>query len=310
MLTQTPTTASIATTDDRDVATPHTLGWSRRGATMSTAAPAAATNFPPGTAKSEKGLRTYLADTGALSGRQVLMWWRDKSTALQTLLFPALSMVMFKVVLGDSIGRVTGQNSAFGTVPLVVLVAAMFGSLAGGVRLTVERDTGLLTRLYVLPVHRAADLSARVISELVRVLAATAVLTSLGYLIGWRFNQGFLSAVGIFAVALLYGGAFAILVLAIALVGKNLPLVPIITLVSSLFMFFNSGFSPVSAYPKFLQPIVGNQPMTCAIDTMRALATGAPLGDSLIKTVLWAVGAIVVFTIPAIKGYRRAASGR
>ncbi|MBJ7287710.1 MAG: ABC transporter permease [Williamsia sp.] len=268
------------------------------------------TAFPPTESTGERGLHAYLTHTAVLTGRQFLVWTRDRTTLLQTLLFPALSMIMFKVVLGDAIGKATGQNSAFGTVPLVVLVGAMFGSLASGVRLTTERKTGLLTRIYVMPVHRGADLSARIVAELARILLGTIILTLLGMFIGWRFNQGLLSALAIFGVALLYGVAFSTLVLTVALSSSNVPLVPIMSLVSSLFMFFNSGFSPISAYPAVIRPIVANQPMTCAIDTMRALATGAPVGDGLIKTVAWSVAIVAVFIYPALRGYRRAAASR
>lgn len=271
---------------------------------------ALATVFPRPHHKGESGWRAYREHTAILTGRQLLVWVRDRTTLLQTLFFPAMSMIMFKVVLGDAIGKATGQNSAFGTVPLVVLVGAMFGSLAGGVRLQSERKTGLLTRLYALPVHRGADLSARIITELARILLGTIILTAFGTIIGWRFDQGILPSLGIFAVALLFGAAFSTMVLALALSSSRLPLVPIISLVSSLFMFFNSGFSPISAYPAVLRPIVANQPMTCAIDAMRALAVGGDLGSSLWKTVAWAVGALLVFTYPAIRGYRRAAAAR
>ncbi|MGJ0117723.1 ABC transporter permease [Williamsia sp. MIQD14] len=268
------------------------------------------TRFPEVGRHTERGLRAWFSHTGILTGRQTLVVLRDRVTLLQTLLFPALSMIMFKVVLGDAIGQATGQNSAFGTVPLVVLVGAMFGSMAGGVRLTSERKSGLLTRLYVLPVHRGADFSSRIAAELMRILVGTVILTFFGMIIGWRFDQGFLPALGIFAVALLYGAAFFTIVLALALSSSNIPLVPILSLIASLFMFFNSGFSPVSAYPEVLQPLVSNQPMTCAIDTMRALAIGGPVTESLVKTVLWAVGGLVVFGYPALRAYRRAAVSR
>ncbi|WP_240498494.1 ABC transporter permease [Williamsia sp. 1135] len=271
---------------------------------------AVATTFSASASPRELGFRAYLAHTGLLTGRQFRVVVRDRLTLAQSLLFPLLSMLMFKVVLGDAVGQATGQNSAYGTVPLVVLVGAMFGSLAVGTRLISERRTGLLTRLYVMPVHRAADISSRVNVELIRILVSTLVLTTVGMLIGWRFNQGLLPAIGVFAVALLYGAAYSTIVLTLAVSGSNLPLVPIMSLFTSLLMFFNSGFSPISAYPEIIQPLVRNQPMTCAIETMRALATGGPVAESLTKTVIWAVGIILVFAYPALRGYRRAAASR
>lgn len=272
---------------------------------------------PAGAAQADLALRpersfaAWAEQTLILTGRQLSVWLRDYSTLTQSLLFPALAMIMFKVVLGDAVGRATGQNSAFGTVPLVILVGAMFGSMAAAVRLNTERGTGLLGRLYVLPINRAADLSARVAAELVRILMSTIVLLIAGLFIGFRFTQGVGAAFGIVAVALLYGLAFSTVVLALAISARpSAPIVPVISLLSSVLMFFNSGFSPVDAYPGWLQPIVANQPMTPAIEVMRALASGGPITENLIKVIIWAVVLLAVFTYPALRGYRRAATDR
>lgn len=269
-----------------------------------------ATNLPMAPQTDERGLKAYLLHTAILTSRQLRVITRDRLTLMQSLLFPLLSMIMFKVVLGDAVGQATGQNSAFGTVPLVVLVGAMFGSLAVGTQLISERKAGLLTRIYVLPVHRGADISSRVNAEMLRILVGTFVLTMAGMLIGWRFNQGLLPALGIFGVALLYGAAYSTIVLTLAVSASSAPLVPIMSLFTSLLMFFNSGFSPAAAYPEVLQPIVRNQPMTCAIETMRALAVGGPVAENLTKTIVWAVGIMLVFVYPALRGYRRTAASR
>lgn len=269
-----------------------------------------ATGFPAETDPHETGLRAYLAHTAILSARQLTVWSRDKKVLIQSIVFPALSMIMFKVVLGNAITAATGINSAFGTVPLVVLVGAMFGSLIAGIRLRRERRTGLLTRLYVLPVHKAADLSSRVISEIARILIATLVLTGIGTLIGWRYGEGLLSVMGIFAVPVLYGAAFSTVMFAVAMNSTNLPLVQLMSLLASLLMFFNSGFAPVYAYPAWIRPIVREQPMTCAIDSMRAFALGTPAAESFTKTVIWAVVIVALFAYPAILGFRKAAANR
>ncbi|MFW0784008.1 ABC transporter permease [Gordonia sp. CPCC 206044] len=259
----------------------------------------------------ESSVAAWLAHTVILAGRQLSVWVRDYTTLAQSLLFPALTMIMFTVVLGDVVSETTGQDSAFGTVPLVILVGAMFGSMAAAVRLNRERGTGLLARLYVLPIHRAADLSARIIAELVRILVATIVLLIAGLAIGFRFTQGVGAAIGIVGVALLYGMSFSMAVLALAVNARpGGPIVPMISLLASVMMFFNSGFSPIEAYPQWLQPIVTNQPMTPAIEVMRSLATGGPITENLVKVVIWAVALLVVFTWPALRGYRRAATNR
>lgn len=275
-------------------------------------APGDAVRLPPQPKQPiESSLRAWLLQSLPLTGRQLLVYVRDVPTLLQSLIIPALSMLMFKVVLGDAIGSATGQNSAYGTVPLVILVGAMFGSIASAIRLNRERSTGLLGRLYVLPIHRAADLTSRVTADLTRILVTTIILLAAGHLIGFRFTQGVLPAIGLVLVALAYGAAFAVLTLGLAVNAKpGAPIVPYLALVSSLLMFFNSGFSPLSAYPEWLQPVVENQPMTPAIEVMRSLAAGGPLTENLIKVIVWTIAILVLSIGPALRGYRKAATGR
>lgn len=276
-----------------------------------TRAAAAAPPPPPDTALPEGSPKSWYTQSLVLARRQLVVLLRDRATVLQILLIPALTMIMFKVVLGDAVGKATGQDSAYGTVPLVILVSAMFGSIAAGVRLNLERGTGLLGRLYVLPINRGADLTSRIICEIARITLTTAILLAAGTLIGFRFTQGPLAVLGILGVALMFGIAFSIFVLALAVNARpTAPIVPLLSLISSLLMFFNSGFSPLDAYPTWLQPIVEHQPMTPAIEVMRSFAAGGPITADLIAVFAWAAGLIILFTYPALRGYRKAATSR
>lgn len=259
----------------------------------------------------EGTLRAWLSQTLPLTGRQLTVWARQPFTLAQSILMPALTMLLFKIVLGDSITQVTGQSFAFNMVPMIVLTGAMFGSMAAAVRLNQERATGLLTRLYVMPINRAADVSSRIISELIRILVTTVVLLAAGHLVGFRFNQGPLAAIGLVGIAFLYGVAFSMMVLALAVNTRpNAPLVPYLSLLSSVLMFFNSGFVPVQMYPGWIQPLVTYQPMTPAINTMRSLAVGGPIATDLVLVIAWSVALLGIFTYPALSGYRKAAASR
>ncbi|WAC56497.1 ABC transporter permease [Gordonia sp. SL306] len=269
------------------------------------------TQAPAGRLPVERSARAFVEQSAVLAWRQISVMVRDRGTFLQLVLVPLLTLVMFKVVLGDAIGSATGQDSTYGTVPLVILVSAMFGSVAAGIRLNQERGTGLLARLYVLPINRAADLTSRLLSEVFRIVVVTALLIAVGSTIGFDITGGVVAVVGIFGVSLMFGVAYAMLVLALAVSARpSAPLVPLLSLVSSVLMFFNSGFSPVEAYPGWLQPIVENQPMSPAIEVMRSLAAGGPIAENMIKVVAWTVLIIAACLYPALHGYRRAATSR
>ncbi|MBF6478216.1 ABC transporter permease, partial [Nocardia cyriacigeorgica] len=153
-------------------------------------------------------LRLLVPHTLIQTQRLLLRWWRDPLTLMQSLLFPALLLVMLQTVLGRQISAFSGASALYGSVPMVALVGVMSGSLAGAITLGRERDAGLLARFWVLPVHRASGLAARIVAEGVRILTCTVVLFAVGVVLGFRFEQGFAAAVALLGVPLLFGLAF------------------------------------------------------------------------------------------------------
>lgn len=239
--------------------------------------------------------------------RLLRRWTRDPFTMLQAIVYPSIMLIMFNAVLGISVTRATGINSVYGYAPMLTLVGAMFGSIASGIQLKTEWRKGLLSRFWILPVHRASGLVSRLMAEAVRIMLTTVLILFVGFLLGFRFNQGVLAGIALFFIPLLMGMGFATMVTALSVSSAKLPLVELLSLVCSLLMFFNSGFVPTAAYPTWLQGFVKNQPMSTAIDAMKGLSLGGPVAEPLIKTVLWSLGAVAVFAWPAIRGYRKAA---
>jgi ABC-2 type transport system permease protein len=239
--------------------------------------------------------------------RLLTRWMRDPFTMLQAIVYPSIMLLMFNAVLGSSVTRATGINSVYGYAPMITLVGSMFGSIASGMQLKMEWHRGLLSRFWILPVHRASGLISRLLAESVRIVLTTVLILMVGMVLGFRFNQGPLAGLALICVPLLMGLGFATMVTALSVNAAKAPLVELLSLACSLLMFFNSGFVPTAAYPTWLQGFVENQPMSTAIDAMKGLSLGGPVAEPLIKTVLWSVGAIALFTWPAIRGYRKAA---
>ncbi|MEV0356919.1 ABC transporter permease [Nocardia sp. NPDC050697] len=263
--------------------------------------------LPETSPAAENSVRSWAAHSLLQCKRLLLVWARDPGTTIQTLVYPALTLLMFKVVLGDSITRATGMPSIYGQVAMLTLIAAMTGSVVSALGFKAEKATGLLGRFWTMPVHRAAGLTGRLLAEALRILVTTLFVILVGLPLGFRFEQGPLAALGLIGIPVLFGMGFAVLVTALATVSEGVMLVNIIGIVNTLLMFFNSGFVPVFAYPTWLQGIVENQPMSCAIDAMRGLSYGGPVAEPLLKTVLWTVALIAVFAYPAVRGYQRAA---
>ncbi|WP_028479376.1 ABC transporter permease [Nocardia sp. CNY236] len=239
--------------------------------------------------------------------RLLLVAARDPATTIQTLVYPALTLLMFNIVLGKPIAAFTGQPSIFGQVALLTLVSAMSGAVVSALRFKTDKHSGLLGRFWTMPIHRAAGLTGRLLAEVVRVLVTTLFVIGVGLVMGFRFHQGPVAAVVLVGIPVLFGLAFAVMVTALATITEGVMLVNVIGIVNTLLMFFNTGFVPAYAYPSWLRATVENQPMSCAIDAVRGLSYGGGVAEPMLKTVAWTLGIVIVFGYPAIRGYRRAA---
>ncbi|KQU36711.1 peptide ABC transporter permease [Rhodococcus sp. Leaf225] len=241
-------------------------------------------------------------------GRLLRRWGRDPLTIIQAVVYPVLFLLMLRTVLGNSVSSATGEDSIFGSVPLIAMVAAMSGSLASAIGLRREKAAGLVSRFQTLPVHRAAGLLGRLMAETARIVVTTTLIIAVGFLLGYRFDQGPVAGIIAMAVPLAFGLGFAVFVTSAAIVTTTFPIVEVVGMVFTILMFFNSGFVPTRAYPTWLQPFIEHNPISCAVDAMKGLTLGGPVASPLIQAMLWSVGLFVVFLVPAVRGYRSAAA--
>ena len=250
-----------------------------------------------------------LATASLLQAERILVKWsKDPVTLLQSLLFPALMVLLFWLVLDRSVSEHSGTSNVFGMVPMVALVGAMSGSSISGLGLQWERKTGLLSKMWTLPVHRASAMTGRLLAEAVRIVVTVSAVLLVGTIVGFRIHTGVPGYLAVIGVAVLFGLSFSMVVTALALRNAESRVVEWTAVGTNLAMFFNTGFVPAESYPRWLRPVVEYQPMSCAIDTIRGLADAGPVWRPLVLTLLWSAALLVLFTGPTVAGYRRAAT--
>lgn len=254
----------------------------------------------------ENSTKRLLVHSWVLTGRILLRWSRDPATVAETFLVPIAFLVTLNIVLGDGISQVTGQSALYGSVPLVAMVAATQGATVGGLGIMRERADGLLARLWVVPVHRAAGMVSRLAAEAVRIVLATAVLGVAGLALGMRFHEGLLSLIAWVVVPAVFGVAFSIAVMTVALYTANTIVVEATAVVSGILMFFSSGFVPLDQYPTWIQPFVEHQPLSYTVEAMRGLSFGGPVPGPVAGLLLWSGIIVAVCLAPLAFGYRKA----
>lgn len=254
----------------------------------------------------ENSPRRLVPQVLVLTARILRRWSRDPATLVQSLVMPAGFLVALDIVLGDVIEKVTGHSGLYGQVPLVALVGGMTGAIIGAVNVMREREVGLLSRFWVVPVHRAAGLLARLAADFVRIVVITLAVMGVGLALGMRFEQGLLAAVVWVFVPSLFVVALSAAVLTLALFSQSTIVPQATEIVIALLMFFSIGFVPLDQYPKWLQPIVEHQPVSYTIEAMRGLALEGPIAEPLLFTALWSFGIFAVCAVPLAIGYRKA----
>ncbi|GGK58013.1 ABC transporter permease [Nocardia camponoti] len=271
------------------------------------AAHAVAARLPVVVGKPENSLTLWFTQSLIQCRRMLKVWLRDPSTTIQTIVYPALTLLMFQIVLGNSITNATGIPSIYGQAAMLTLVAAMTGAQVSALGFKREKSSGLLSRFYTMPIHKGSLLTGRLLAEMLRIVLTTVIVLLVAVPLGFLFMENPLTNIALVCVPVLFGLGFTVMVTALATVTEGVMLLSVISIVNTLLMFFNSGFVPVFAYPTWLQPFVAHQPMSCAIDAMRGLSYGGPVAGPLLETAAWSVGMLIVFGYPAIIGYKRAA---
>jgi ABC-2 type transport system permease protein len=166
--------------------------------------------------------RSSLASESLLfAGRLLTHWRRAPTVPIQALLFPTFLLITFKLLVGKSMVRITGTDSLYGLVPMCAVAGAMFGALGAGLTIIGERDSGLLSQLWVLPVNRASALVGRLLAEAARTFVGAAMITAVGVGLGLRFEGGWLSVIPFLLVPVLVVVVFSTAVIAIAVRAKS-----------------------------------------------------------------------------------------
>jgi ABC-type multidrug transport system permease subunit len=141
----------------------------------------------------------------------------------------------------------------------------------------------------------------------------------IGYLVGFRFHNGLINALGMIVLVMAVGFTFSWISACIGLALKEVEAVQAASF-TWIFpvVFVSSAFVPVAGMASFLQVVARNNPVTIWCNLARYLAVGnvaildavthQPIdtfGGLLAKSALWIAGLLVVFVPLAVRLYRR-----
>ena len=234
--------------------------------------------------------RSALADlsqeTLALTKRLFLQLARRPSTLVAGILQPLIWLVLFGALFAKAPEGLLPDGMGYGRFlgAGVIVFTAFSAALNAGLPVMFDREFGFLNRLLVAPLRsRGSIVIASVLYitslSLVQSVAIMATAALLGY--GWPGAYG-LGLVLVTLLLLVFAVTGLSLGLAFALPG-HIELIAVIFVVNLPLLFASTALAPMSFMPTWLGWLAALNPLTFAIEPIRAAYAGHP---SLTRVVL------------------------
>ncbi|HEY1915645.1 MAG TPA: ABC transporter permease [Streptosporangiaceae bacterium] len=252
-------------------------------------------------------LRWAISDTLTITRRNLLVWMRVPAYIVFTVIQPVMFVLMFRYVFGGAIPvHVPGGYVSY-LMPGIIGQTAAFATFGTAIALAQELKKGVIDRLRSMPMARSAVLAGRLVADTGRMLITILIIVGVGYAVGFRFQNGFVPAVLMVLLAVVFGLAICLIAAYTGLAIGDEESVQAFGMIWLFpLTFVSSAFVQTSSMPGWLQVFANHQPVTYVINTMRALALGYPVQSNLWPSLAWLGGIFIVFAPLAVRAYRRA----
>ena len=147
-----------------------------------------------------------IADIGLVAGRNLRKVLRNTRLIVFSTIQPLLQLILFAYVFAG-VARVPGATYKNFVVPGVIVQTMVFSAMGTGVGIANDLQTGMIDRFRSLPIARSAFLVGRTVSDSLRLGIQAVLLVIAASIIGFRFHNGALPALGMVVVVVLFGMA-------------------------------------------------------------------------------------------------------
>jgi ABC-2 type transport system permease protein/oleandomycin transport system permease protein len=260
----------------------------------------------PGAALDRRIPFSAIRDTKAVVQRNLIHYVRVPQLLVFSTIQPIIFVLMFRFVFGGSID--TGPIPYVDyLMPGIFLQTVVFGSLATAIGLATDLKSGLMERFHALPMWTPAVLAGRTIADLTRNVLVVVLMMIVGFLVGWRIHTDVLGVLAGTALLLLFGYAMSWIFATVGLWVKDPETAQAAAFpIMAPLVFASSAFVPVTSMPGWLQAFAEHQPVSVTASAIRALVIGGPTASYVLQSVAWIVGIVAVAAPVAVRLYRRA----
>src|SRR6266699_1683723 len=242
-------------------------------------------------------LTLAVQDSATMLGREIKHSIRLlRLLIVSAVLVPVVMLLLFDYILGGTIGHglddaARGARYIDFLVPGILIMAVAGSCGPTAINVTMDMTGGFVDRIRTMAVSRGALLAGHVGGSVLRMLVATTAVIGVALFVG---------IVAAFSFALAWLSA-AIGLVTKSVAGANGSTLPL----SFLLPFLSSTFVPPESMPAGVRWFAANQPFTPAVDSLRALLSGAPVGNTPYVALAWCAAMALVSFLWAQATFRR-----
>lgn len=218
---------------------------------------------------------------------------------------PILFTVMFGFIFG---GAISGDIANYLPlmVPGILAMTCLTASMATGVQLREDMDTGIFDRFRTLPVARIAPLAGPMVADLLRYAIAASLTFLTGIAMGYRPEGGVLGVIAAIILVVITGWSLS---WAFAYIGTVVRSAQGAQGISMMILFpltfLSNAFVPVDSLPNWLQWFVAINPISHVVSGVRDLANTGAVSAEVGWALVGCAVVIAIFAPLALRSYQR-----
>jgi ABC transporter DrrB family efflux protein len=248
-----------------------------------------------------------ISDSLGVTWRNLIGLRRTPQLLVFATIQPVIFVLLFRYVFGGAIEVPGGIPYVDFLMPGIFVQATVFGAIGSAIGMAADLKTGLLERFHSLPMARSAALAGRTTADLARNAFVVALMTAVGFAVGFRIHTGPIQLVAGVLLILLFAYALSWVFVTVGLlVGDPETAQAASFPVMASLVFASNAFVPVETMPDWLQPFAEHQPVSVTVSAVRALVLGGPTAEHVLQSMAWSLGILLVFAPLAVRRFRRA----
>ncbi|WP_329492759.1 ABC transporter permease [Kitasatospora herbaricolor] len=249
-------------------------------------------------------LTLAVRDSRTMLRRNLLHARRYPSLTLNLLLTPVMLLLLFVYIFGNTMSAGLGPGDGGRTayiayvVPGILLMTIGSSVIGAAVSVATDMNEGIIARFRTMAIHRPSVLIGHVTGSVLQSVTGVVLVGAVALAIGFRPTHATtLEWLAALALITLFATALTWIAVGMGLASPNAEAASNSAMPLILLPLISSAFTPLNSMPGWFQPIAQYQPFTPAIETLRGLLLGTPIGNNGWLTIAWTL------TLTAL-GYR------